>query len=99
MTTSQKAFQKLIETKKLSKRRKEVAEALFYSGKAMTSRMLESWCILSIGDKLDYSHLERCTICGRFAELEKANVIRVVKTDKCEVTGETAKFYSVIENI
>lgn len=93
--TSQEAFQKLIETKKLSKRRREVAEALFSLDIPATSSMLESWC----STQEDYFHLRRCTIVGRFNELEKANVIRVVKTGACEVTGSSAKFYTVVEHI
>lgn len=87
------AFNKLIETKKLSKRRKEVAEALLCALEPMTSSMLEEWC--SKQDK--FKHLKRCTITGRFNELEKAGVIKEFKIGLCEITGSTAKFYTVIE--
>ena len=91
--TKMLAFTTLVETKKLPKRRKEVAEALLLALEPMTSAMLEEWC--SKQDR--FKHLKRCTITGRFNELEKVNVIRVFKTGICTVTGSTAKFYTVIE--
>ena len=87
------AFNKLIQSKKLPKRRKEVAEALMCALEPMTSSMLELWA--SKQDK--FKHLRRCTITGRFNELEKANIIREFKIGTCEVTGSTAKFYTVVE--
>lgn len=87
------AFNKLIQSKKLSKRRKEVAEALMLCLVPTTSSMLELWC--SKQDK--FKHLKRCTITGRFNELEKANIIKEFKVGTCEVTGSTAKFYTVVE--
>lgn len=91
--TSKLAFYKLLETKKLSKRRSEVATALLLALEPMTSAMLEEWC----SKKPQYQHLKRCTITGRFNELEKTDVIKVFKIGLCEVTGSTAKFYTVVE--
>lgn len=87
------AFNKLISSQKLPKRRKEVAEALMCALEPMTSSMLELWC--SKQDR--FKHLRRCTITGRFNELEKANIIKEFKVGTCEVTGSTAKFYTVVE--
>lgn len=87
------AFNKLIKTKKLPKRRKEVAEALLCAIEPQTSSMLEEWC----SKQERFKHLRRCTITGRFNELEEAGIIRISKTAPCEVTGNTAKYYTVVE--
>lgn len=89
------AFNELIKTKKLPKRRKEVATALLCALDPMTSAMLEQWC----NTRGQFSHLKRCTITGRFNELEKAGVIREFKIAPCEVTGSTAKYYTVVETL
>ncbi|AXH14250.1 hypothetical protein CP985_09100 [Malaciobacter mytili LMG 24559] len=87
------ALSKLIKTKKLPKRRKEVAEALLLSLEPQTSLMLEVWC----SKQERFKHLKRCTITGRFNELEKAKIIKVFKTAPCKVTRNTAKYYTVSE--
>ena len=93
MNTKLLSFYKLLEENKLPLRRKEVAEALLLAKEPMTSAMLETFCI----NNQKFNHLRRCTITGRFNELEQANIIRVFKTGICEATGSTAKFYSVNE--
>lgn len=90
---SKAAYLELLETKKLPKRRLEVATALLVALKPMTSAMLEKWC----SEKPQYKHLHRCTITGRFNELEKAEVIKVHESKLCEVTGSMAKYYTVVE--
>lgn len=87
------AFNELIKTKKLPKRRKEVAEALLCAIEPMTSSMLEEWC----NKQERFKHLRRCTITGRFNELEKVGIIAVFKIAPCEITGSTAKYYTVVE--
>lgn len=93
MTTKELSFHKLCENKKITKKRKEVAEALLLALEPMTSAMLENWCLSS----KRFNHLRRCTITGRFHELEKFGVIAVFKTAPCQVTGSTAKYYTVVE--
>ena len=36
----------------------------------------------------------RCNLTRYVAELESRNEITIVKTDKCEITGHTAAYYS-----
>ena len=82
--TSLEAYENL----NLTAKENEVLTALLSAGKPCTSLMLEVHCFL-IG-----SSLRRNTITGRFNSLEDKKVL-TTKVGKCEISGNSAKFYYV----
>lgn len=74
--------------------RRNVMFCLYCANKPMSSAMLEKY---AQDRKETFGRLPRCTITGRFNELEDMNLIKVVETKICEVTGYSAKYYVVVE--